>query len=108
MRDDLSIGASGAPLLQAAISAAIGDEIPALSSEIWGMAWATVLDTFSGFSAIIDPRFSYWAEDVVATLEGARASTGYMKTIKRQRPRHRDTDFRYRFSGVQISNGSSR
>ena len=64
------------------------------------MASATVVDTFSRFSPIIDPRFSYWAEDVVATLEGACASTGYPKTIRRQRPRHRDKDFRYRFSGV--------
>ena len=35
------------------------------------MASATVVDTFSRFSPIIDPRFSYRAEDVVATLEGA-------------------------------------
>jgi transposase InsO family protein len=34
------------------------------------------------FSPVIDPRFSYRAEDVVATLEGACAATGYPKTIK--------------------------
>ena len=28
----------------------------------------TVVDTFSRFSPVIDPRFSYRAEDVVATL----------------------------------------
>jgi putative transposase len=41
-----------------------------------------IVDTFSRFSPIIDPRFSYRAEDVVATLEGACASTGYPKTIR--------------------------
>ena len=46
------------------------------------MASATVVDTFSRFSPIIDPRFSYRAEDVVATLEGACAFTGYPKTIR--------------------------
>jgi putative transposase len=42
----------------------------------------TVVDTFSRFSPVIDPRFSYRAEDVVATLEGACAFTGYPKTIR--------------------------
>jgi transposase InsO family protein len=42
----------------------------------------TVVDTFSRFSPVIDPRFSYRAEDVVATLEGACAATGYPKTIR--------------------------
>jgi putative transposase len=42
----------------------------------------TVVDTFSWFSPVIDPRFSYQAEDVVRTLEGACASTGYPKTIR--------------------------
>ena len=39
----------------------------------------TVVDTFSRFSPVIDPRFSYRAEDVVTALEGACASTGYPK-----------------------------
>lgn len=30
---------------------------------------------------MLDPRFSYRAEDVVATLERACATTGYPKTI---------------------------
>ena len=42
----------------------------------------TVVDTFSRFSPVIDPRFSYRAEDVVATLERACAATGYPKTIR--------------------------
>jgi putative transposase len=42
----------------------------------------TVVDTFSRFSPVIDPRFSYRAEDVVATLECACAKTGYPKTIR--------------------------
>ena len=42
----------------------------------------TVVDTFSRFSPVIDPRFSYRAEDVVTALEGACPSTGYPKTIR--------------------------
>jgi putative transposase len=42
----------------------------------------TVVDTFSRFSPVIDPRFSYRAEDVVATLERACATMGYPKTIR--------------------------
>lgn len=41
----------------------------------------TVVDTFSRFSPVIDPRFSYRAEDVVATLERICVATGYPKTI---------------------------
>jgi putative transposase len=65
------------------------------SNEIWAMDFVhdqlapgqkirvlTVVDTFSRFSPVIDPRFSYRAEDVVATLEGACAATGYPKTIR--------------------------
>jgi putative transposase len=65
------------------------------SNEIWAMDFVhdqlaagqkirllTVVDTFSRFSPVIDPRFSYRAEDVVATLEGACASVGYPKTIR--------------------------
>ena len=43
----------------------------------------TVVDTaFSRFSPVIDPRFSYRAEDVVATLERICAATGFPKTIR--------------------------
>jgi len=42
----------------------------------------TVVDTFSRFSPILDPRFSYRAEDVVASLEQTCAVTGYPKTIR--------------------------
>ena len=65
------------------------------SNEIWAMDFVhdqlatgqkirvlTVVDTFSRFSPVIDPRFSYRAEDVVATLERACAATGYPKTIR--------------------------
>ena len=42
----------------------------------------TIVDTFSRFSPVIDPRFSYRAEDVVATLERVCAGMGYPKTIR--------------------------
>ena len=42
----------------------------------------TVVDTFSRFSPALDPRFTYSAEDVVANLERACATTGYPKTIR--------------------------
>jgi len=42
----------------------------------------TVVDTFSRFSPAADPRFSYRAEDVVATLERVCAKLGYPRTIR--------------------------
>ncbi len=42
----------------------------------------TVVDTFSRYAPVIDPRFSYRAEDVVATLEQACATLGYPKTVR--------------------------
>jgi putative transposase len=42
----------------------------------------TVVDTFSRFSPVIDPRFSCRAEDVVNALECLYASTGYPKTTR--------------------------
>src|SRR5690606_38185812 len=42
----------------------------------------TVVDTFSRLSPVIDPRFSYRGEDVVATLEKACRKIGYPKTIR--------------------------
>ncbi len=42
----------------------------------------TVIDTFSRFSPIVDPRFSYRAEDVVAALQVACAAVGTPKAIR--------------------------
>ena len=42
----------------------------------------TVVDTFSRFSPIIDPRFSYRAENVVQALERICRNIGYPKTIR--------------------------
>jgi putative transposase len=42
----------------------------------------TVVDTFSRFSPVLDPRFSYRGEDVVQTLEVTCAEVGYPKTIR--------------------------
>jgi putative transposase len=42
----------------------------------------TVVDIFSKFSPVIDPRFSYRGEDVVETLERVCAKTGYPGTIR--------------------------
>ena len=42
----------------------------------------TVVDTFSRFSPVVDPRFIYRAEHVVATLERVCAKVGYPRTIR--------------------------
>jgi len=42
----------------------------------------TVVDIFSKFSPVVDPRFSYRAEDVVMTLEKVCGEVGYPKTIR--------------------------
>ena len=42
----------------------------------------TVIDTFSRFSPAVDARFSYRAEDVVATLERVCAVVGFPGTIR--------------------------
>jgi putative transposase len=42
----------------------------------------TVVDIFSKFSPVINPRFSYRGEDVVRTLERVCAQTGYPRTIR--------------------------
>lgn len=42
----------------------------------------TVVDTFSRFSPVVDPRFSYKGEDVVATLDRICRSTGYPESIR--------------------------
>ena len=41
-----------------------------------------VVDTFSRFSPAIDPRFSYRARDIVATLDRVCAEVGFPKTIR--------------------------
>lgn len=47
----------------------------------------TVVDIFSKYSPVFDPRFSYRAEDVVMTLEKVCRKTGYPKTIRVDQPR---------------------
>jgi putative transposase len=42
----------------------------------------TVVDIFSKFSPVVDPRFSYRAEDVAMTLEKVCSEVGYPKTIR--------------------------
>ena len=42
----------------------------------------TVVDTYSRYAPVIDPRFSYRGEDVVQTLEKVCARTGYPGTIR--------------------------
>lgn len=42
----------------------------------------TVVDIFSRYSPIIDPRFSYKGEDVVQSLERVCAEVGYPKSIR--------------------------
>ena len=60
------------------------DRAPAIRPNVWAMDFVhdqlatgrklrilTVVDTFSRLSPVVDPRFSYRGEDVVATLERA-------------------------------------
>ncbi len=42
----------------------------------------TVVDIFSKLSPVVDPRFSYRAEDVVMTLERVCGHVGYPRTIR--------------------------
>jgi len=42
----------------------------------------TVVDTFSRYVPVLDARFSYKGEDVVATLDRVCRQTGYPKTIR--------------------------
>lgn len=42
----------------------------------------TLVDTFSRFSPVVDPRLSYRGEDVVQTLECVCKNVGYPKTIR--------------------------
>jgi putative transposase len=65
------------------------------ANEIWAMDFVhdqlatgrklrilTVVDTFSRFCPVLDPRFSYRGEDVVATLERVCRVTGYPQMIR--------------------------
>lgn len=42
----------------------------------------TVVDTFSRYVPVLDPRFTYRGEDVVATLERVCKRSGYSATIR--------------------------
>jgi putative transposase len=42
----------------------------------------TVVDIFSRYAPVVDPRFSYRAENVVETLERTCGTIGYPKTIR--------------------------
>lgn len=65
------------------------------SNDVWAMDFVhdqlatgrklrvlTVVDTFSRFSPVVDPRFNYRGEDVVRTLDRACKQVGYPKTIR--------------------------
>ncbi len=72
------------------------DRVPATRpNDVWAMDFVhdqlaigrkirvlTVVDTFSRFSPVVDPRFSYRAEHMVATLESVCAKVGYPRTIR--------------------------
>lgn len=47
-----------------------------------GIGQATVVDTFTRFSPVIDPRFTYRSENVVEALDRACARLGYPKAIR--------------------------
>lgn len=72
------------------------DRAPAIRpNDVWAMDFVhdqlatgrklrilTVVDTYSRLSPVVDPRFSYRGEDVVATLDRACRKIGYPKTIR--------------------------
>jgi putative transposase len=76
----------------------------------------TVVDIFSKFSPVVDPRLSYRSEDVVRTLEGVCGQVGNPKTIRVDQGSEfvsRDLDlwayqiFRfYRHTAIPIRDGS--
>lgn len=68
---------------------------PQGANEVWAMDFVhdqlatgkklrvlTVVDAFSRFSPVIDPRYAYRGEDVVRTLEETCKRVGYPKTIR--------------------------
>lgn len=65
------------------------------SNDVWAMDFVhdqlatgkkirvlTIVDTFSRYVPVLDPRFSYRAEDVVRTLEQVCPKIGFPKTIR--------------------------
>lgn len=72
------------------------DRAPAIRpNDVWAMDFVhdqlatgrklrilTVVDIYSRLSPVVDPRFSYRGEDVVATLDRACRKIGYPKTIR--------------------------
>lgn len=72
------------------------DRVPATRpNETWAMDFVhdqlatgrklrilTVIDTFSRYAPVIDPRYSYRGEDVVQTLDRVCARVGFPKTIR--------------------------
>lgn len=65
------------------------------SNQVWAMDFVhdqlatgrkmrilTVVDTFSRFSPVVDPRFNYKGEDVVLTLERVCRTVGYPQSIR--------------------------
>ncbi|GAB4073454.1 hypothetical protein GCM10028812_53850 [Ancylobacter sonchi] len=65
----------------------------------------TVVDTFSRFSPVVDPRFSYRAEHMVATLERVCAKVGYPRTTRVDQGSEfssRDLDLRAYAKGVTL------
>lgn len=72
------------------------DRTPAVRpNEVWAMDFVhdqlatgkkirvlTVVDTFSRFSPVVDPRFSYRAEDVIRALDQACSVLGYPNAIR--------------------------
>ena len=68
---------------------------PSRSGEVWAMDFVhdqlatgaklrilTVIDTFSRYAPVIDPRIGYRAADVVATLESVCRAMGYPRAIR--------------------------
>ncbi len=69
--------------------------LPSRSGEVWAMDFVhdqlatgaklrilTVIDTFSRYAPVIDPRIGYRAVDVVATLERVCRTMGYPRAIR--------------------------
>jgi putative transposase len=79
------------------VKAALRDDRapPSRAHQVWAMDFVhdqlaarpklrilTVVDLFSRFSPVVDPRFRYRGEDVVATLDRVCAEVGYPASIR--------------------------